>query len=198
MQLFNTKEVFMKTARAKLFFILPLFSAVAVPSMLFSAEEAPAGSVTSFKPTPLGIASCQGNVEEVKKLIAAKADVNACNEVLVSERAGDRESIKDIARPLTGAARGGNVEIVELLLKNGAYVNNKNGTFGAPLKGAIRANSLEIVKLLVEAKADVAAKNEDGDTPTTCAAEKEHWGIYSLLTELTKKNWVAYEYEEVD
>jgi len=62
--------------------------------------------------TPLIAACCEGHIEAVKLLLAAKADANAQD--------------KDQTNSLMAAASRGHTEIVELLLEAGANVNEQN------------------------------------------------------------------------
>ena len=98
------------------------------------------------------VAAAVGNIEAVKKHLAAGADVNAKNE--------------DGGTPLLRAAWGGHKEIAELLIANGADVNVKSGrTATTPLHLAAYKGHKEVVELVIAKGADVNAKGDAGDTP---------------------------------
>ena len=67
----------------------------------------------------------------------------------------------------------GIVEIVRLLVENGAEVNNKNNDGTTALLWAASKGYLEIVRLLVENGAEVNSKNNDGTTALLSAASNE-------------------------
>ena len=91
-----------------------------------------------------------GNIEAVKKHLAAGTDVNANDGGWT---------------PLWYAADEGHKEIVELLIAKGADVNAKNDKFvGTFLHWAAAGGQNEIVKLLIAKGADVNATDGDGDT----------------------------------
>ena len=79
-------------------------------------------------------AAVDGNIEAVKKHIAAGMYVNAKDD-------GDRT-------PLHWTAGEGHKEVVELLIANGADVNAKNNGGSTPLDWAIEWKRTEIAELL--------------------------------------------------
>ena len=66
--------------------------------------------------------------------------------------------------PLHSAAQWGNLEIVKLLLQNGADVNAKNKWGETPLHYAAVFDHKEIARVLLDAGADINAKDNDGQT----------------------------------
>lgn len=118
--------------------------------------------------TPLHEASLHGQLEAVKFVIAAGADVNA-------------KSRYNQETPLQSAAMGGNVEIVQLLLSLGAKIE-AHGTYGwTPLHFASFYGKLDVVKLLLAHGAVVDARGRDNDTPLDLAASAKHQDILELL-----------------
>ena len=97
----------------------------------------------------------EGNLADVRKLIAEGADVNTPNCIRHT--------------PLDDAVARGNREIVLELLAAGADTNN-----GAPLLSAVGYNQRDMVKLLLERGAKVDQQEEDGilGTPLIFAAIK--------------------------
>ncbi|MFU0825310.1 ankyrin repeat domain-containing protein [Clostridium sp.] len=76
--------------------------------------------------------------------------------------------------PLTKASFEGNINIIKILLDNGASMNTSKYSW-RPLEAALMRyypNKLEVVKLLIEHGADVNLKNFDGDAPILIETEK--------------------------
>ncbi|RYJ44857.1 ankyrin repeat domain-containing protein [Flavobacterium beibuense] len=86
--------------------------------------------------TPLCNAICKGDVETVKKFIEYGVDVNETS---------------NGKTPLMLAARYNNVEIIKLLVDNGAYVNAKDDKGFTALKYAEASNAKEAVEFLKDA-----------------------------------------------
>jgi uncharacterized protein len=81
----------------------------------------------------------------VKKLIARDADVN-----------------KTGWAPLHYAATAGNLEIMQILLDENAYIDAESPNKSTPLMVAAQYGSTQAVKLLLEAGADPTLRNELG------------------------------------
>jgi ankyrin repeat protein len=72
--------------------------------------------------------------------------------------------------------------MVEMLVANGAAINEKGYEGNTPLHEAIiYAGSIETVKVLLQNGADVNAKNEKGKTPLQLAEEKGITKLAELL-----------------
>ena len=119
------------------------------------------------KPPDISIkdAITKGNIEAVKKHIAAGTDVNA------KERG---------STPLHYAGFGPK-ETVELLIDAGADVNAKDGRGKTPLHTAAGGGKKEIVELLISAGADVNAKKDNGKTPLDWAIQLDEAETADLL-----------------
>jgi len=112
-------------------------------------------------------AALDGNIETVKKHLAAGTDVNA----------------KDVMKrtPLAYAAREGHKEIVELLLAEGADVNVENMHKWTPLQVAANKGHKEIVELLITKGANVNVQGVAGGTPLDNAILRKHPETADLL-----------------
>ena len=110
-----------------------------------------------------------GNVNEVKDLIEAGANVNIKNEfgttILMEATTYDYR------------------EIVKMLLRAGADVNVKDVFGNTALIYAAYIGHTEIVKMLLEGGADVNAKDRDGNTALMKAAEEKNTEIVKMLLE---------------
>ena len=135
------------------------------------------------------VAASVGNIEAVKRHLAAGADVNAKDvdgltplffavyydhneivELLIAH--GADVDTEEEAFFLSNATWGGYTEIVERLIANGADVNAKDYFGSTPLHSAVSEGHKEIAKLLVAAGADVNVKGGwGGDTPLDWAEE---------------------------
>jgi hypothetical protein len=71
--------------------------------------------------------------------------------------------------PLIWAARGGNLEIVQILLEHGASVRVQSRAFGTPLSNAAASGNPALVQILLERGADPDAGRPDGSSPLMCA-----------------------------
>jgi ankyrin repeat protein len=97
--------------------------------------------------SPLMLASLQGELALVKALIARGADVN-----------------KPGWAPLHYAATNGQLEVMQLLLDEYAYIDAASPNGSTPLMMAAQYGSDTAVKLLLEAGADALLTNELGLT----------------------------------
>ena len=66
--------------------------------------------------------------------------------------------------PLWLAAVSGQLEIVKILIQNGANINSVSNSGSTPVRSACFMSHLEIVKLLVENKADIQMTSNFGGT----------------------------------
>jgi ankyrin repeat protein len=97
-----------------------------------------------------------GNIDAVKKHLAAGADVNARNDGGFT--------------PLHYAAMDNRKEVVELLIDKGADVNAKDYmSLLTPLHSAALHGHKEVVELLIDKGADVNGSDNWGSTPLDAA-----------------------------
>jgi len=116
--------------------------------LLLAAGAAPAAAPDSGVPadagdgtTPLHWAVYRNDAVEVKRLIAAGADVNAQNDYG--------------STPLSEAAVAGNAEVIDRLLKAGANVDAANADGQTALMIVARTSNVEAAKLLLKRGAKV-------------------------------------------
>ena len=135
-----------------------------VPAILVAMFCATPGAVLSAgdQEPPIIKAALDGDLDKLRSLIDAGADVNA----------EDNEG----TTPLMLAAYEGYEEVVKILIEAGAdVVNARDSTYGkTPLMWAAAGGHESAVKILIEAGADVKAEDNDGDTPLMVAAERSH------------------------
>jgi ankyrin repeat protein len=126
---------------------------------LISAGADPNVQVVSFHAgeiTPLTSvinSDREDRVEVASVLISAKAQINPTGKFLLS--------------PLMHAV--GNLEMVKLLIANGADVNQKNVRGATALMAASIDGTASVVRYLLEQGADVNASDKDGTTALMCA-----------------------------
>ena len=75
------------------------------------------------------------------------------------------------------------MEIVKLLIENGADINKSNNDGWTSLYLAVNKRHLEVIKLLIENGADINKSNNNGWTPLNIAANNGHLEIVKLLIE---------------
>ncbi len=118
---------------------------------------------------PLGLASYFGRTETAQYLILHGAEVNSPS---VNEQR---------VMPLHSAAAGRHLEVVRLLLANGADVNvEQQGGFTA-LHAAAQNGQLEMIQLLLASGAKVDALTFERKTPADLARDRGHAEALSLL-----------------
>ena len=132
-------------------------------------EEVNQFSVDGF--TPLGLACFFGKKEMVKYALEKNANPNLSS----------RNDFK--VAPLHSAVAANEIEIVKLLLKNGANVNAQQMNGVTALHSAAHIGSLEIVKLLLKNGAEKNAKTSEGKTPLAFAEENGFLKIVKILKE---------------
>ena len=109
-----------------------------------------------------------GRVEEVKQLMGYGSNVNAARD-------------DNGATALIQAAQNGHLDIVELLLENGAWIDHKNCNGTSALFLAAQNGIPEIVRLLLEKGATADLANNSSVTPREAAYENGHFDVVRLL-----------------
>ena len=128
-----------------------------------------------------------GNIEVVKRHLAAGTDVNAKNKL------GET--------PLYDAVGQGHKEIVELVIANGADVNAKDIHGMTPLFHAVRKSQKEMAELLLDEGAHVNLREKRGSTLLHGAAALGHQEIAELLINagadvnaIDKRRWTPLDW----
>lgn len=101
----------------------------------------------------------------------------------ILENNPERLNEKDKAgeTPLMHAAKFGNIETVELLIKRGADVNTVCDGGGTALHMAAWFGYKDVVEILIKSSANKEAKEDGGATPFDYAKKAGHKGIVNLL-----------------
>ena len=97
----------------------------------------------------------------------------------------DIEQESDKRTPLSGAARGGHLVVVEALLQHGAKADGKSG--GAAVRLASLGGHPEVLRLLAGRGAPLELTNDSGDTALSYAARDGHVEVVRALLELGAK-----------
>ncbi len=117
---------------------------------------------------PLHEATRDGDLEQVRALIDAGADLDA-----------QRDNGET---PLITAIIGGHVLVASLLIDRGADIQARNKGGFTPLHAAAYANAIEIAEKLLSRGADVKDQmNKAGVTALSVASEEGHPGLVKVL-----------------
>jgi uncharacterized protein len=158
-------------------------------------------SVAGAGKSDVADAAMRGDKAAVRKLIAAKADVNApqadgatalhwavyrADRELVSElvRAGanPKAANREGSTPMWLASVNGDAAVLSALIEAGADPNEKLPLGRTPLMVASRTGNVEAMKVLIDQGADVNAKEtQRGTTPLMWAADEGHENAVKLL-----------------
>jgi ankyrin repeat protein len=118
--------------------------------------------------TPLMAAARRGEVEIVKTLISAGANINA----LASQ---------DNGTALMSAAAWGRAEVVRVLIQAGGQVNARTTSGYTTVMFAAEKGYTDIAKELIAAMADVTARTVNNDTALTLAERGNHKDTVKML-----------------
>jgi hypothetical protein len=128
-------------------------------------------------------AALGGDLQTVKKLVTAGADVNQ----LSNDRYYylDDEPQREWVYPLYVAVRNNDVVKVEYLIQEGAFINKLSMTSSTwletPLHNSVNRGNLEMTTLLLEAGADPNKLNSTKRTPLFISAPDDKIAIIKLL-----------------
>uniref|UniRef100_A0A1Y1NC46 RING-type E3 ubiquitin transferase n=1 Tax=Photinus pyralis TaxID=7054 RepID=A0A1Y1NC46_PHOPY len=129
------------------------------PSMQWQPTN-PANNQTNSTADQLVRAAAQGQLETVQRLLE---DVPRG---MVDMRSGGKTSLQV-------AAHQGHVQVVKLLLRNGAAVNASDSDGDTCLHYAAFGNQSEVLELLIQNRADLNTSNRSGCTALHIAAHKQ-------------------------
>ena len=116
----------------------------------------------------LHLACKNGQVTLIKNLLNAKLDINAMSAQELS--------------PLRWAVIKGNLEVTQLLIREGANIELKDSRCqSSPLLFACQNGRLKIVKYLIEMGADIQAASEDGTAAVHFAAQSGNIDVVDFL-----------------
>lgn len=125
-------------------------------------------------------AAKRSDLKLVTQLLSKKVDVNGKNE-------RGRTALMEATSWNT------DLNVTQLLLSKGAYVNVRDNTLCTALLSAIwnNENNLQMIKYLVEeARAEIDVENEDGKTPIMLAAMTNQFNILQFLLSKTGSRFV--------
>ena len=88
---------------------------------------------------------------------------------------------------LLGAAREGQLSVVEALVKSRANLETRKAGGRTPLSLAAEKGQKEVVELLLNNKAQIEVKDRNERTPISLAAEKGHMEVVQLLLDKNAK-----------
>jgi uncharacterized protein len=120
----------------------------------------------------LFVASMLGDYNHVKRYIKKEANVNVLYH---------HENRKLKLSPLIVAVISNHIDIVSLLLENGADINLSDNTKRCPLHYAAIYGHIELVNLLLENGADPLKTDSSNLTPEQLAKKYSHLEIASIL-----------------
>ena len=133
----------------------------------FAASLATLAFASHAAAGPLHDAVNEGDIAQVKALIANGEDVN--------------QKDRSLGTPLHQAVMSGNGEMVKLLIAKGADVDAENRILGTPLHLAARRGLEAVAAVLIGNGAKVNFRHRDGTTPLHVAAEGGHITVVELL-----------------
>jgi ankyrin repeat protein len=122
--------------------------------------------------TPLHLAAFFGQLDSVRVLVEAGADLEA---------EATNTFVRQV-RPLHSAVAGRSVECCRLLIAAGADVNATQGDGFTPLMEAAQVGDAVLAKLLLDFGADIKAHKADGTTAEVLARDGGHEEVLDLLS----------------
>jgi ankyrin repeat protein len=128
--------------------------------------------VDAYGRNPLHYAALEGNVNQVRQLLATGSNPNAADD--------------DGWSPLHVAAQSGATEVVRILLEMGATVDPRDSHGNTPLSKAVfnsRGNG-DVIKLLRGAGADPYAENLHGVSPLGLARSIANYDVKQYFSNL--------------
>lgn len=120
-----------------------------------------------------------GDVETLKILLEKGSDkkANYVRYIMKQESGSSQFSA------LHAAAQSGHLDVVKLILSNGAFINAKNSTHRIPLHMAASRGHPKVVKYFIQNGGALNAKDINGLTPLHCAAKSKSIECVKVLLE---------------
>lgn len=120
---------------------------------------------------PLGLACFFGHYETARYLLKAGAAVNSQSKNALQ------------ATAIQSAAAANHLELVDLLIANGADPNCREQNGYTPLHAAAQNGNLDMIRALIFGGADLDARSNDGKMPVDVALEANQEEAAKLLLE---------------
>jgi hypothetical protein len=155
--------------------------------------------------TPLHLATGEGQVEIVKFLISAGADVNAKGPygwtslhmaagmnssemvaMLITAAADPNLKMELGNTPLHSAVYLGSIDVADQLIKAGSRVNETDNDGNTPLHDAAARGYAEMVRFLLVKGASLKLKNKEGKTPLMLAESQGRNTVIDILNTFKK------------
>jgi hypothetical protein len=121
-------------------------------------------------------ASAQAIIDAVRR-----NDLSAVRQMLRANARSVAATDGDGATPLHWAANGGNLDMMRLLIQNGANVNQRQNNGWTPAHSAADGDRYESIRILMEQGADVNALSQNGNAPIHVAAMSGRCGAIEFL-----------------
>lgn len=86
--------------------------------------------------------------------------------------------------PLHIAVQSGNLEIVNYLIDQKAFINSKDNEGNTPLHIAVLNENSELTRCLIEKKSKINSQNKNGNTPLHLAALKGNFKLVKYLSKM--------------
>ena len=152
--------------------------------------------------TPLHLASQNGHLKAVCKLIERGADLTARDNGgqtplhfasqngrvdiprMLIERGADLKAQDNYSQtPLHLASRQGRVDVARMLIERGADLAARNKYEETPLHLASSEGRVDVARMLIERGADLTAQKNDGETPVHLASRQGRVDVTRMLIE---------------
>lgn len=139
--------------------------------------------------TPLICATKFGHVEVVRYLLEKEASVHLCSHIQSREDPANSKQLQDVYSPIHHAAEAGFIDIMDLLIKSGANVNDARCELATqyddqddmaivkditPLHLTAYDPECKVATQLIHHHASVTVRDSDGDTPLMAAVLEDN------------------------
>lgn len=160
----DAEQQYAQATDLQLMKVVPVGSVADVKILL--GRGAQVNAVDQWGNTALFIAAREGEVEIVRTLLKAGADVDGRGGAMT---------------PLAAAALRGNVAVARLLIRSGANVNAVGSNGLTALMNAVKLNRLDVAKELLEARAGTDVLDRMGANVLAVAVDENYPDMLALL-----------------